>query len=84
MENLKKINIKELSSEYFIYGNKGNVWSDTAHAYKTGFDSDSGNLCKTPALANNHARWNDIQEVGCIKCLEIIYKNKLNKFPLQK
>ena len=84
MTNLKKINIRELSSEYFIYGNKGNVWSNTAHAYKTGFDSDSGNLCKTPALANNHARWNDIQEVGCIECLEIIYKNKLNKFPLQK
>ena len=84
MTNLKKINIRELSSEYFIYGNKGNVWSNTAHAYKTGFDSDSGNLCKTPALANNHARWNDIEEVGCIECLEIIYKNKLNKFPLQK
>ena len=84
MENLKKINIRELSSEYFIYGNKGNVWSNTAHAYKTGFGEDNGNLCKTPALANNHARWNDIQEVGCIECLEIIYKNKLNKFPLQK
>ena len=84
MTKLKKINIRELSSEYFIYGNKGNVWSNTAHAYKTGFDSDSGNLCKTPALANNHARWNDIEEVGCIECLEIIYKNKLNKFPLQK
>jgi hypothetical protein len=84
MENLKKINIRELSSEYFIYGNKGNVWSNTAHAYKTGFGEDSGNLCKTLALANNHARWNDIEEVGCIECLEIIYKNKLNKFPLQK
>ena len=84
MTNLKKINIRELSSEYFIYGNKGNVWSNTAHAYKTGFGEDNGNLSKTPALANNHARWNDIQEVGCIECLEIIYKNKLNKFPLQK
>ena len=68
-----------------IYKNKPTAGTngDVLHTQSV-FGKDSGNLCKTPALANNHARWNDIQEVGCIECLEIIYKNKLNKFPLQK
>ena len=50
MTNLKKINIRELSSEYFIYGNKGNVWSNTAHAYKTGFGEDNGIVAEKGVL----------------------------------
>ena len=42
---MKKVNIKELGSEFMIFGNKGNVWSNTAHAYKKG----KGNLCGTPS-----------------------------------
>jgi hypothetical protein len=33
---MKKVNIKELGKEFSIFGNKGNVWSNTAHAYKSG------------------------------------------------
>jgi hypothetical protein len=62
---METVNIKTLGSEYSIFGNKGNVWSNTAHAYKSG----TGNLCGTPALSSNHARLNSIEEVGCIECL---------------
>jgi hypothetical protein len=62
---MDRINIKELGNEYMIFGNKGNVWTNTAHAYKLGV----GNLCGTPALSSNHARYDGIEEVGCIECL---------------
>jgi hypothetical protein len=62
---MEKINIKELGQEFSIFGNKGNVWSGTAHAYKNGV----GNLCGTPALSSNHARYEGIDEVGCPECL---------------
>jgi hypothetical protein len=62
---MKKVNIKVLGNEYSIFGNKGNVWSGTAHAYKSG----TGNLCGTPALSTNHARYEGIEEVGCPECL---------------
>jgi hypothetical protein len=62
---MDRINIKELGNEYMIFGNKGNVWTNTAHAYKLGV----GNLCGTPALSSNHARYEGIEEVGCIECL---------------
>ena len=67
---MKKINIKELGAEFFIFGNKGNVWDDTAHAYKKG----KGNLCGTPALSSNHVGYEKIEHVGCPKCLEEIAK----------
>ena len=69
---MKKVNIKLLGSGYFIFGNKGNVWSDTAHAYKTGFGPGTGNLCGTPALSINHAYNEGIEEVGCVECLKLI------------
>ncbi len=62
---MKKVHIKELGNEYSIFGNKGNVWSGTAHAYKSGV----GNICGTPALSSNHARYENIEEVGCPECL---------------
>jgi hypothetical protein len=62
---MKKVNIKTLGPDYSIFGNKGNVWSGTAHAYKSG----KGNLCGTPALSSNHARYEGIDEVGCPECL---------------
>tara|TARA_R110002126_G_scaffold119320_2_gene260149 strand:- start:226 stop:465 length:240 start_codon:yes stop_codon:yes gene_type:complete len=66
---MKNVNIKDLGNEYSIFGNKGNVWSNTAHAYKSGFGPGSGNLCGTPALSSNHARYEGIEEVGCPDCL---------------
>jgi hypothetical protein len=62
---MKKVHIKELGAGFMIFGNLGNVWSDTAHAYKSGV----GNVCGTPALSSNHAKYNNIEEVGCPECL---------------
>ena len=65
---MTKVNIKELGKAFMIFGNKGNVWSDTAHAYKSG----TGNLCGTPALSSNHAAMSGMTEVGCPECLKLI------------
>jgi hypothetical protein len=62
---MKKVHINELGNEFMIFGNWGNVWSNTAHAYKSG----TGNLCGTPALSTNHAKREGIEEVGCEECL---------------
>jgi hypothetical protein len=61
------MNIKELKSNFSIYGNKGDVWNNTAHIYK----SSVGVLCGKPALATNHVRLNEIQEIGCTECMKI-------------
>ena len=65
-----KLKVTELKGNYSIYGNKGNVWNDTAHIYKSG----TGNLCGTPALATNWARIEEVEHVGCPKCLEAYSK----------
>jgi len=70
----KTIPVTELNSDYMIFGNKGNVWSNTAHIYK----NFVGNLCGTPALSNNWARIQNITHVGCPKCIEI-YNQLKNK-----
>ena len=67
---MKKVSIKELGKEFSIFGNKGNVWSNTAHAYLSG----KGNLCGTPALSSNHARYAGVEEVGCPECLKALGK----------
>ena len=65
-----KIKVEDLKANQMIYGNKGNVWSDTAHIY----ESSIGNLCGTPALATNWARIEKVSHVGCPKCVEIFTK----------
>jgi hypothetical protein len=70
---MEKVNIKTLGSEFSIFGGKGNVWLNTAHAYKSG----TGNLCGTPALSSNHASYAGIEEVGCPDCLKKLAEDKL-------
>ena len=60
------MNVSELKPNHRIFGNKGNVWDNTAHIYKSG----EGNLCGTPALSSNWASIENVQEIGCKKCLE--------------
>ena len=60
-----RVNVADLKPGHSIFGNKGNVWSDTAHIYKSG----EGNLCGTPALSNNWARIEGVQTIGCPECL---------------
>ena len=63
---MTKVNVKELGKGFMIFGNKGNVWTNTAHAYLSG----KGNLCGTPALSTNHARLSGVDMVGCPECLK--------------
>ena len=60
------MNIKELKSNFSIYGNKGDVWNNTAHIYKSG----TGNMCGTPALSTNWARIENVETIGCQECLK--------------
>ena len=57
---------EQLKKGFSIFGNKGNVWSNTAHIYQTG----NGNLCGTPALSTNHAGYAG-SDAGCEKCCQI-------------
>ena len=61
-----RVNVSDLKPGYSIFGNKGNVWNDTAHIYKSG----EGNLCGTPALSNNWARIEEVKTIGCYECLK--------------
>ena len=67
------MNIKTLNKDQMIYGNKGNVWTNTAHIYQSG----KGNLCGTPALATNWARLEGITEVGCPECLKRLEEERI-------
>lgn len=53
-----------------MFGNKGSVWSNTAHIYK----GSEGNLCGTPALSTNWVRIEGIEVAGCEKCIEAYNK----------
>jgi hypothetical protein len=62
---LTRVNVSDLKPGYSVFGNKGNVWEDTAHIYKSG----EGNLCGTPALSTNWARIEEVKTIGCPRCL---------------
>lgn len=68
------MNISELKSGYSIFGNKGNVWNGSAHIYGNG----EGNLCGTPALSSNWAKIENVQMIGCPKCLEA-YRSRMSQ-----
>ena len=50
----------------------GDVWSNTAHIYK----STVGVLCGKPALATNHVRLNEIEEIGCQVCIKTYFEEQ--------
>jgi len=62
---LTRVNVADLKPGHMVFGNKGNVWNDTAHIYKSG----EGNLCGTPALSTNWARIEEVKTIGCPGCL---------------
>lgn len=63
---------QELKSGFSIFGNKGAVWSNECHIYKSG----TGLLCGTPALSSNWAEIMGVEEIGCPKCLEAYRSDK--------
>ena len=68
--------VSELKESYHMFGNKGNVWDNTAHIAESGFSGRT--LCETPMLSTNWARIEEVQEIGCPECLEV-YKQLQNK-----
>ena len=65
------ISKRDLKKGYTVFGNKGNVWSNTAHIYKAGH----GTLCDTPALSSNHAGELGM-DAGCKECCKLYKEGK--------
>ena len=61
-----RVKVADLKPGHRVFGNKGNVWGDTAHIYKTG----EGNMCGTPALSTNWACFFEVKTIGCPECLK--------------
>jgi ssDNA-binding Zn-finger/Zn-ribbon topoisomerase 1 len=61
-------------TNYYIFGNKGTVWSNKAHAAKTG---EATTVCGTPMLSSNWARMEGVTEVGCPECLRRLEEEKI-------
>lgn len=66
---MKQINTSELKQGFSIFGNKGNVWANKAHIKRDGMHPTT--LCGVPMLAFNHAKKENLQTIGCQKCIEI-------------
>jgi hypothetical protein len=63
------MNVNELKSIYYLFGNKGAVWTNTVHIAQSG---DAVTLCGTPMLSSNWASIEGVKEAGCPKCLAIV------------
>ena len=64
----KTIRISKETAEkngYYLFGGKGDVWSDTAHLSNGGMATT---LCGRPMLSTNWVRINEVNEVGCDEC----------------
>ena len=60
-----RLKVRDLEPDYSAFGGHGDVWSDTAHIYKSG----EGNLCGRPALSSNWVAIEQIEYIGCPTCL---------------
>jgi hypothetical protein len=61
-----KLKKEELKQGFYIFGNKGDVWTDKAHIAKIG---EPITLCSIPMLSHNWAEREEVKEIGCPKCL---------------
>ena len=60
-----RLKVRDLGPDYYAFGGHGDVWSDTAHIYKSG----EGNLCGKPALSHNWVATEQVKYIGCPTCL---------------
>jgi len=65
----KTIKKHTLQENYYIFGNKGSVWSNECHIAKS--DLSGRTMCSTPMLSSNWARIENVQEIGCQECIEL-------------
>lgn len=66
------LKVSELKNGYYLFGNKGTVWSNSAHIAKSG---QPVTMCDTPMLSTNWARIEQLEHIGCPECIEK-YKNE--------
>jgi hypothetical protein len=64
---LGRINVSDLKTGYYIFGNKGNVWNNECHISKSDFSGRT--LCGVPMLSSNWARIEQVDTIGCSECL---------------
>ncbi len=64
---VKKIKVSDLAKGFFMFGNKGSVWNNSAHIAK---NNDPVTLCNVPMLSTNWAHIENLQEIGCEKCIK--------------
>jgi hypothetical protein len=57
------INNSNIKPAFFIFGNKGSVWTNTVHIARKG---DPVTFCGVPMLSSNHGR---DEQAGCPHCL---------------
>ena len=62
------IPVNELKANYYLFGGKGDVWSNTAHIATSG-ESRYTTLCDRPMLSSNWVRIEGVQHAGCPKCI---------------
>jgi hypothetical protein len=67
--------IEKLKTNYYIFGNKGNVWSNQCHIAKAG-DFSGRTLCGVPMLSNNWAKIENVEHIGCDECNKIYNETK--------
>jgi hypothetical protein len=62
------MNQNKLNSGYYLFGGKGDVWSNTAHIAKSG-DGTYRTLCGRPMLSSNWVRIMEVKHAGCPHCI---------------
>ena len=63
---VNRVNVGDLKNGYYIFGNKGNVWSNECHIGKSDFSGRT--LCGVPMLSSNWARIEEVNTIGCPEC----------------
>ena len=67
----KTVKISKETAEkhgYYLFGGKGDVWSNTAHLSK---GMMATTLCGRPMLSTNWVRIEAVNEVGCAECARL-------------
>lgn len=58
-----------LKTGFYLFGGKGDVWSNTAHLAKSDFSGRT--LCGRPMLSSNWVRIEGVSEPGCKECIRL-------------
>ncbi len=75
------IKVNELPEGYGMFGNKGDVWGNSAHIRTSG---EYETLCGTPMLSNNWAVIEKLEEIGCADCIAIYQERELGSLTEDK